>query len=272
MSLIEFELGGTRFQIDSAQGMDLSIPLRFGRGGISAFGIAPAQAQVVENDNFIGDTQRGGSCNVQQYTLIPHCQGTHTECIGHVVNQRVSIADILDDAWIPSTLLSVTPEDGQDCVDHYIPVIDPHDKVISLASLNAGLQEFDDQRFHSALIIRTLPNPTLKKTTHYSTASYFSNDAMADLDRRQIQHLLVDFPSVDRMDDQGLLSNHRLFWGLDRAGHDLGGKQPSRRTITELIYVPNRVKDGYYMLNLQIPAFISDVAPSRPLVFPVDTL
>jgi len=270
VSQFEFELGGTRFHINSAHGIGLSIPLHFGGDGMSAFGIAPAVAQVVKNDFFIGDTQCGGSCNVQQYTLIPHCQGTHTECVGHVVNQNVSITDMLDDAWIPATLLSIIPESGQDCVDHYNPVIDPHDKVISSMNIRESLQEFDDHRFHRAVIIRTLPNPILKKTMHYTMAPYFSNDAMTELAKRQIQHLLVDFPSVDRMDDQGLLSNHRQFWGLDPEGHDLGGKQPSRRTITELIYVPERVKDGYYMLNLQIPAFISDAAPSRPLVFAVN--
>jgi len=38
-------------------------------------------------------------------------------------------------------------------------------------------------------------------------------------------------------------------------------------TITELIYVPNEIDDGPYLLNLQIAPFTSDASPSRPLLF-----
>jgi hypothetical protein len=38
-------------------------------------------------------------------------------------------------------------------------------------------------------------------------------------------------------------------------------------TITELIYVPNAVEDGRYLLNLQIAPFAADASPSRPLLF-----
>ncbi|MBK9767712.1 MAG: hypothetical protein IPP63_12210 [Chloracidobacterium sp.] len=37
-------------------------------------------------------------------------------------------------------------------------------------------------------------------------------------------------------------------------------------TITELIYVPNEVSDGVYLLNLQIAPFATDAAPSRPML------
>ncbi len=31
-----------------------------------------------------------------------------------------------------------------------------------------------------------------------------------------------------------------------------------------MIFVPNEVRDGCYLLDLQVPAFMSDAAPSRP--------
>ena len=82
MNIVEFEIGHTNYRIDLEKGFDLSIPLCFQGQQPSAFGIAPARAESVENDWFLGDTRRGGSCNVEQYTLIPHGQGTHTECVG----------------------------------------------------------------------------------------------------------------------------------------------------------------------------------------------
>ena len=40
----------------------------------------------------------------------------------------------------------------------------------------------------------------------------------------------------------------------------------STKTITELAYIPNTVKDGFYFVNIQIPHFVCDAAPSRPLL------
>ncbi len=73
-----------------------------------------------------------------------------------------------------------------------------------------------------------------------------------------VQHLLVDFPSVDKVDDAKLI-NHHIFWA----------KNARKKTITELVYVPNNAKDGSYLLNLQVAAFEADAAPSRPVLYKV---
>jgi hypothetical protein len=39
-------------------------------------------------------------------------------------------------------------------------------------------------------------------------------------------------------------------------------------TITEMIYVPDNVADGSYLLNLQI-AFENDASPSKPVLYSV---
>ena len=38
-------------------------------------------------------------------------------------------------------------------------------------------------------------------------------------------------------------------------------------TITEMIFVNNEVKDGSYLLNLQIASFENDASPSKPILF-----
>jgi hypothetical protein len=40
-------------------------------------------------------------------------------------------------------------------------------------------------------------------------------------------------------------------------------------TITEFIYVPNKVKDGSYILNLQIAPFENDATPSKPVLYEI---
>ena len=63
-------------------------------------------------------------------------------------------------------------------------------------------------------------------------------------------------PSVDKADDGGLLGNHKIFF-----------KQG--RTISELLYVPNELLDGFGFLQIQIPNWNLDSAPSRPIFYPV---
>ncbi len=43
---------------------------------------------------FLGDTRSGGSCNAEVLTLTPHCNGTHTECIGHITDERITLAEV----------------------------------------------------------------------------------------------------------------------------------------------------------------------------------
>ena len=73
-------------------------------------------------------------------------------------------------------------------------------------------------------------------------------------------HLLIDLPSIDKEQDGGEFAGHKSFWvGANGVRHGA--------TITELIYVPNSISDGIYLLNLQFAPFENDAAPSRPVLF-----
>ena len=82
-----------------------------------------------------------------------------------------------------------------------------------------------------------------------------------------VKHLLVDMPSIDRMHDDGLLTNHHLFWNVPEGTHELTKTAHVGKTITEMIFVPDSIVDGRYLLNLQIAPFCTDAAPSRPILF-----
>jgi arylformamidase len=72
--------------------------------------------------------------------------------------------------------------------------------------------------------------------------------------------LLVDTPSVDKENDNGELLAHKAFWNIV-------GQTRMDATITELIYVPNSVKDGKYILNILIAPFENDASPSKPILY-----
>ena len=84
-----------------------------------------------------------------------------------------------------------------------------------------------------------------------------------------VEHLLVDTPSVDRLLDEGNLSSHNIFWETKEKEFN---PKTQNKTITEMIFVSEELEDGRYLLNLQIPAFVSDAAPSRPILYKINDL
>lgn len=269
------ELNGTCYRLCEERATSIAIPLDFDGAQPNHFGVPNASTTVVTGDGFIGDTRRGGSCNVTTLQLTPHCNGTHTESIAHIVNQPVPIGELSLPLLQSCLLLSVEPVDLGMSDEDYWP--NPHstDRVVTRRALLEALDavEFPEQLGDcSALVIRTLPNEPGKRQRVYGDDHppvFLTTDAM-ELVSEYFDHLLVDFPSVDKMYDEGQLSNHRLFWAVPRGSVALDERALQRRTITEMVYVPESLQDGHYALNLQVPAFCADAAPSRPVLVPVE--
>jgi arylformamidase len=237
--------------------IDISIPLRFDGMQPNAYGVEPASAKACEYNTLVGDTRRGGSCNFEQVTLIPHCNGTHTECVGHITNERIFIRDCLQDVIISAHVVSV--EVQQISSGDFVITKSALENVVMVAAHAAD----------SALVIRTLPNDDSKLSRLYDEKNippYFAADAMGFIVECGFKHLLVDLPSIDRLFDDGKLLNHRFFWNIEPGSFETNPGTRINSTITELIYVPAEVDDGEYLLNLQIAPFMADASPSRPIL------
>lgn len=235
---------------------DLSIPLRFNGSQPTAYGVAAASSEPVRAGSLVGDTRQGGSVNFEQYTFIPHCNGTHTECVGHITDERISVRECLLDVIFPAMLVTVEPERSG------------NERVIDAIALGSKMAD-RNVRVPLALIVRTLPNDERKLTAKYGEANippYFTPDAMEIIVECGFKHLLVDMPSIDRIFDDGKLVNHRIFWNVDPGSREANSNTCIHSTITEMIFVPNEIEDGEYLLNLQIAPFESDCAPSRPIL------
>lgn len=248
--------------------IDISIPLRFDGPQPNSYGVPPAKSQVYEGGGFVGDVRQGGSCNFETYTLTPHCNGTHTEGMGHIVAERLAVHELLEDSWIPSTLISLTPQAANATQDSYDPSLNGDDLVIDRALIQAALADAPNG-FLQALVIRTLPNKEDKMGRDYmeDPSAFFTLEAMSEIRSRGVNHLLVDMPSVDRLFDEGKLNAHHIFWGLAAGQKSVQANEINHRTITEFIFVADEVVDGQYLLNLQVAPFISDAAPSRPRLY-----
>lgn len=268
---ISIQIEDNIYGIDADNPIDISIPLNFNGGQPNAYGAEKAVSKAVEAGSLVGDTRLGGSCNFEQYTFIPHCNGTHTESVGHITHERITILASLKDAFIPAVLVTVEPESAAETNDTYTPKKNAEDRLITRAKLEKALAENAESAVQNigALIVRTLPNDESKKTREYlkDPPPFFSTEAMRYVAELGVKHLLVDMPSIDRMFDEGKLSNHRIFWNVAEGSHELNENSRVQNTVTEMIYLPDEVKDGLYLLNLQIAPFAADAAPSRPLIF-----
>lgn len=247
---------------DLSAPIDISIPLIFNGSQPNAYGVEPATSTPCAAGELVGDTRQGGSCNFEQYTFIPHCNGTHTECVGHITNERISVRDSLRDVFIEAELVTVTSVRAINSGDTYSTAFGEDDLLIEKKSL-------EDVGDAKALIVRTLPNDDSKLSREYieSVPPYFTTEAMQGILELGVEHLLVDLPSIDRLFDDGRLSNHRIFWDVDAGSFEPNLNTRRHSTITELVYVPNEVPDGRYLLNLQVAPFATDAAPSRPILF-----
>lgn len=235
------------YRADLSRPIDLSLVLRDGLANPNCFWAPPVEYSPVVAGDFIGSTAQGGPVNFFNVRFNPHGNGTHTECVGHIARERYVLHEclLLQHFW--AKLVSLYPR-----------LLDDGDRVIFRDQLEEVLKTGEAE----ALVLRTLPNDTLKQQRSYSGTNppYLHHEAARYLVECGIQHLLIDLPSVDREEDGGALLTHHAFWQYPHA---------VRRhcTITELIFVPDTAKDGFYLLNLQTASFDLDVSPSKPVLF-----
>ena len=269
---MNFSINNQTYEIDVASPLDISIPLNFNGAQPNAYGVEKATSTPYTAGAIVGDTRRGGSCNFEQIRFIPHCSGTHTECVGHITHERISVHECLKDAFIHTVLISVVPENATDTQDNYAIDLNETDRLITRKIIEAALKspksKVRSPKFES-LIIRTLPNDESKLTREYLEIipPFFSTEAMEFIAGSGVKHMLVDMPSIDRIFDDGKLSNHRIFWNIVPGEFKLNEKSRKNNTITELIFVPDFIEDGSYLLNLQIAPFAAEASPSRPILF-----
>ena len=267
--IIKIDHNNEEYEIDTSHVVDLSIPYNFNGKQPNFYDVEAGKLFPLKTEENSWSVSDGASCNVPEISMNIHCSGTHTESVGHLLKDSGDIGALLTEPFISAVLITVEPEPYGDCQDRYHCSVNEDEKVISAERFFMKYKEFFGSE-PDALIIRTNPNQPNKRFMKYSEnpPPFFTNGAMSMIYDTDIKHLIVDLPSVDRMSDSGILGNHRIFWG-DGLNSKCEINPKSEKTITELAYIPNSVEDGFYFLNIQIPHFVCDAAPSRPLLYPV---
>ncbi|KOP40115.1 cyclase family protein [Flavobacterium sp. WLB] len=248
------------FEIDLSKPIDISIPLTNTDENPIAWYIEKPVIEPVVFGDWIGKVSEGkSSTNFNNIFFNPHGHGTHTECLGHITNDFFSINQSLKKFFFFAKLITVEPEE----IDE--------DFVISKEQVQKALSASTSLSVtNEALIIRTIPNQKDKKSRKYSNTNppYLSEEAAIFIRESEIQHLLIDLPSVDKEHDEGKLLAHKAFWNV-KDTINLNTDARLNATITEMIYVPDKIEDGNYILNLQITSFENDASPSKPILYKI---
>jgi kynurenine formamidase len=292
VGLIDFGHGEVR--IDLSRPISLAIALDFSDQQPRHFGAPQATSRPFAVPGFSGSVEHGASCNCQTLTLIPHCNGTHTECVGHLTREPLDAHRVAPFGFLPALVVSIEPIEASASRESTHPTPRPNDQLITrhaleiswraataagtgmaaakgagAAGAGAGAPTTPAHFEPRALVIRTLPNAPDKQHQNYSdsTPPYLSREAAELLIERGIEHLVVDLPSIDRAHDEGRLTAHRIFFGLPPRSTTLAQATRARATVTELAYIPDTAPDGPYLLELQVPALGGDAVPSRPLLY-----
>jgi len=267
-------IDGHELAVDLSQPVELAIELDFTGAQPRHFGAPRANSRPYESPgfDFKGSVERGASCNCSIIVLIPHCNGTHTECAGHLTRERLDAWRTAPAGLVPALLLSVEPQtvaSGKGPAgESSEPPPQPGDRLITARALERSWPR-STPFTPRALIVRTLPNDPDKRTRDYTGQNppYLSQEAAHLLVARGIVHLIVDAPSIDRGHDEGRLTAHRIFFGLPAKRVELAAVTRRDATITELAFIPDEAADGAYLLELQVPALRGDAVPSRLLLY-----
>ncbi|MET2985977.1 cyclase family protein [Aureibaculum conchae] len=242
--LTTIQYGSQKLKINLSEPLDISIPLPLTRDNVGVL----AWNQKSPRLKKMRSIKKKHSSNFNSIYFKPHAHGTHTECVGHITKEFISLNQSLKQFFFLAEVVTVAPEkiDG--------------DFVISKKQIQFVL----GNKKREAIIIRTMPNTSDKLKRNYSKTNppYLLEEAVEHLKNKGIEHLLIDLPSVDKEKDGGKLLAHNAFWNTN-------GRVRKSATITEFIFVPNSIKDGKYFLNLQIAPFENNASPSKPILYEV---
>jgi kynurenine formamidase len=253
----------------------LELPVRFGAATSLAleldfdgkqprhFGAPAASSAPFRSVDFNGEVVRGASCNCRSITLVPHCNGTHTEGVGHLTLTGIPLHRYIPPGPIPALLLTIEVTGAPYGLEDTDPPPRDGDRLLTRAAL---LRAWPASLPFAprALLLRTAGS-----NGDTNPAPFLTRQATMEIVARGIEHLVVDLPSVDRSEDEGRLTAHRIFFGLPVGSVQRDEAARPLCTITELAHFPVGLVDGPCALQLQLPAFTGDAVPSRPLHLPL---
>jgi len=249
--------------------VDLSIPVDPGQAAL-AFSLPDAVSAPFRAGGFVGDVAQGGSVNCHTLSFCAHGNGTHTECVGHIVKDHVHVGDAVPYGPMPACVFTLSTTALAESGEHTDGKSAPDDRVVTARGLDARRRAIAPRDAHLFVVVLRLDDARGHAGRAWSGTNppYFTRELCALLRAWGTHHVVVELPSLDREDDGGTVPAHHAFFGVESGARALA-RAPEPRTVTELAVVPDDVTDGECLLDLQVAPIRSDAAPSRPMLLPL---
>ena len=251
--IAEINLNNETFKVNLNNPIDLALTSKV-KNSFKAWYVDEIKINSIKNDDFIGSVKDGGAVNFREILINPHGNMTHTESVGHISQEEINVNKLLQTHHFIAQLITIKPQKisinnkkGKKEVDEIISLNQIKNKILP------NIQ---------ALIIRSQKNYDELTNKNYSHTNwpFLAESSAAYIRNKGVQHLLIDQPSIDKEFDEGKLLAHRAFWNYPNE-IDL------KKIITELIGIPDHIKDGRYLLNLSLANIENDAVPSRPIIY-----
>lgn len=269
---LRVHIGGRDWWVDEATGHDATLAFDPALGRGRAFGLRATDESAVD----IGGGRQlrvcdGASVDCADIALNPHGGGTHVECVGHIVAERWTLADVPLPGLLPMTLLDIAVEALGGSGEHAGGRSDPSDRVFTARALRTAWDARALPGFDAAIAVRTDAAMALPADHDWSGGNppYPTAEAMAWLASLPVRVLLLDLPSLDREDDGGTTPNHRTYWGLPPGARTLAEVAHPARLVCELARFAEAVPAGAWLLRLDVAPIAADAAPARVRLLPV---
>lgn len=262
MECIEVTYRGQRHRVHHHERIPLSTMLKFGNNPTNIYGVAPASTAPLRYGDSLASVEHGGACNASLISLVPHCHGTHTECVGHIMPGEHNVAKLVFEPFIAATLIRVPLRRAGEMSETYNASARRTDLIITRAAIDDALSQVAPHYLQALVIAAKAPSWRLAD----EIPPYFSHQAMARIVELGVHHLLVDVPSIDRLHDGGRMDNHRCFWGMGLPAAE--ARTRLRCSVTEMAQVSPATPVGSYFLSLHLPDCSGDALPSKPILFP----
>lgn len=154
MKRIEVYHQGRCHHLDHREPLRLSARLDFADNPTNLYGVAPADSAPLSYGDTVASVRHGGVCNAERISLVPHCHGTHTECIGHILPETHNVADLPLEPFIAATLIRVRPQRADATAESYNASAACEDWLITRAALDDALAPLSGD-YLQALVIAT---------------------------------------------------------------------------------------------------------------------
>jgi arylformamidase len=231
------------YEVDLSKGIDISSRYGLKAKEPKAWNTVDVEIEAFEGEGWTGSVKAGAPVNFFNVAFNPHGNGTHTESIGHIREDQLSINEALQSFHFMVRLVKMQSEKIGD------------DQVVTKDAFLKKQISLDTPAL-AICVDRFSPNHDFSN----SNPPYFEAELLAYLAEHNVAHFITNLPSVDREEDAGALAGHKAFWNFH-------GEQREKATITELVQLPDTVEEGLYFLNMQVAPFHSDAAASRLVLY-----